>query len=229
MKRKIIVLLIVISPALSAFCQKPNFGFSVSALNDVDWNKPMADFQYTFSNMSLQSDHPLKFGLCFEEKFRTVSPSISVNLIYRNIKYSEHYAPLTNFNHFTMELPLNFTYRKSIQEGSSLIMNIGGGCTYNISTNKFQAGVLRNDTLIYSFNLVNPNKISAFMNGGIGIECSLKKLGSLQFKLEYCYQFSKQLQYEHTDKYFNQITNKYRMNYASLGFVYYFPICKKTD
>jgi hypothetical protein len=232
MRKEILLIVIAIIVSLNSFSQKTNLGFSIHVINDIDWNKPMKDFQYTSPYITLRSQHPIKFGINFEEQFKIISPSLSLNLIYRNIKYSQYYTSSTNINHFTLELPVNVNFRKLIGSETSILFNAGGGMNYIITskeqTNVGATGIFDFDTVFHSFKMINPNKLNAFINAGIGIECSLKKIGTFQCKAEYFYQFSKQLQYQFTDKYFTQLTNKYRLNYGSIGLVYYLPIFNRN-
>lgn len=232
MRKVFLLLAILIIVSLNSFCQKTNLGFSIHVINDIDWNKPMADFQYTSPYITLRSQHPIKFGISFEEQFKIISPSISLNLIYRNIKYSEYYTVMTDINHLTLELPVNVNFRKLIGSETSILFNAGGGLNFITTstekTNVGATGIFGSDTVFHSFMVINPNKLNAFVNVGIGIECSLKKIGTFQCKAEYFYQFSKQLQYQFTDQYFSQLTNKYRLNYGSIGLVYYLPIFKRN-
>lgn len=52
-----------------------------------------------------------------------------------------------------------------------------------------------NDTLVYSLQILKPDKPTAFFNCGIGWECTFKNVGVFQIKVEYVYEFSNYLSY----------------------------------
>jgi hypothetical protein len=227
MKKKLFLLIIVFLPIVNLMSQESNFGISIYAVNDINWNNPI-DNAPAFPPITLYSKMPIKFGVSYETAYKKVSPSIGVNLIYRTIKYTGPNTE-TNLNQYNLEIPLNVNFRKPLSQDLALIFNIGGGINYVLTPNdNLHSGFEISDTLVYNFDIVYQNKLTGFATGGMGMECSFNNFGKIQFKLEYFFQFSKQLQYEYSGPYFSEITDSYRLNYGAIGLVYFFPAVKKS-
>lgn len=228
MKKKIFSLIFAIITVLTVNGQNLKLGISLNYINDFDWDKPLADFLNTEKNFSLKSKIPLKFGICIQKDFKIISPSLQINVIYRNIKYSENHIPISDFNHYSLNVPLNLNFKKNVSDESSFIANIGGGINYILTpSNKTKIGMNSNDSLIYSLHILKPDKPTAFFNCGIGWECTFKNIGVFQIKVEYMYEFSKQIKYMYIDKFSTNSSNNYRINYLSYGLTYLFPINKQ--
>lgn len=229
--------LIAISIALF-FCytqlsaQKTNFGISLNFLNDYNWNKPFQDIQHPslLPNVNIQSRFPVNFGFLFERRYIHLSQSVGINFIQRNLAYSQNYTNFVTFSHQTLEVPLNFTYRKHMGNDASLITNIGGGLSYILTpTNKTQTGLKSNDTIVYEFSLINPNKINGFIDVGIGIENKINDMGILQVKFQYVYHLVTGPKYTVFSSGFIQTTNPFRNNYAMVGLTLYPQFCKTQN
>jgi len=223
MKKKLNILLVAIFIASNLFSQKSEFGFSVSAVSEMDWNIPIESMPYA-PPVTLYSKLPLRFGVNYERVFKTVSPSAGLNLLYRSINYSG-LGGATQFKYYTLELPVNANFRKALSQDVALVFNLGAGANYILSSeDDMKAGLVSYEApLYYLFEILTPNKLGGFATGGMGMECSLKKAGKIQFRMDFTYQFVKQLQYEWTDQNTTIVSEAYRMNYGSLGLVYLFP------
>lgn len=203
--------------------QNTNFAASLNYIADYNWYKPLQDFKHPFllSNINLQSRTPLSFTILIEKTYSHISPSLGINFIQRNLVYSQNYTNLVTFSHQTLELPLILTKRKNIGSEANLLFNVGGGLSYILTpTKNTQIGLKINDTLVYEFSIVNPNKINGFINAGIGIENKIGNAGILQIKIQYVYYTKTILRYYVYNSGFTQTTNPFRNNYASIGLAY---------
>lgn len=212
------------------YAQRTNVGVSLKYMADYNWYKPLQDFQHPLllSNVNIQSRLPLCFTLQIERQFSEISPSFGINFIQRNLVYSQNYTNLVSFSHQTLELPVCLTKRKNIGDDADFLLSAGGGISYILTpTKKTQTGLLNNDTLVYEFSVVNPNKVNGFINAGIGIENKIGNAGSLQIKIQYVYYIMPLLKYTAFNNGFIQTTNPFRNNYASIG-VTYFPSFLKS-
>lgn len=228
MRNKILLLMFSVFMAISLNGQNLKIGVSLNAITDFDWDKPMSAFSMTEKHMSLKSVMPLKLGVCVHRNFKVVSPSLHVNFIYRNLEYTENHTPITNFNHYSLNIPLNLNFRKQVSDESSFIANIGGGINFVLSSSdETKFGVISNDTLVYSFQILKPNKPIAFVNCGIGWELSFENIGAFQIKVEYLHEFSKQIEYKYINRLNTTVSNAYRINYLSYGLTYLLPINKR--
>ena len=223
MKKKFYSLLLVIFIAGNLFSQKSEFGFSVSAVSEMNWNIPLESMPYA-PPVTLYSKLPVRFGVNYERVFKTVSPSAGLNLVYRTINYSDFNVE-TNFKYYALELPVNANFHKVLSQDLAVIFNLGAGVNYILSSeDDMKAGLVSYEApLYYLFEIITPNKLGGFATGGMGMECSLKKAGKIQFRMDFTYQFAKQLQYEWTDQNTTIVSEAYRMNYGSIGLVYLFP------
>lgn len=218
----LVVALICYYNHLSA--QKLDFGISLNYINDYNWNKPLQDFQHPFllPNVNIQSRIPISIGLLFERRYLHLSPSVGINFIQRNLDYSQNYTSFVTLSHQTIEIPINLTKRKSIGNDASLMLNIGSGLSYILTpTNKTQTGLKSNDSLVYEFSIVNPNKINGFINAGIGIENKFGNAGILQIKFQYIYHITAIMNYTVFNSGFIQTTNPFRNNYATIGLTFF--------
>ncbi len=208
--------------------QKVNFGVSINSIMDRNYNTPKGDFQFQPRDINLHSSIPLNIGINLEKTGNKIHPSIGVNLIQRNLVYSENDINMVTFSHQTIELPINFSYKKKISSENSFITNLGGGLSYILTpTNKTGVGLRSNDSLVYEFSILNPKKLNGFINAGFGIENNLGNLGVLQIKFQYIFQIIPMLQYNYSDKYFTQTTNAFRVNYAMVGLTYFPSFCRQ--
>ncbi|HEY9113287.1 MAG TPA: hypothetical protein VIN10_01220 [Bacteroidales bacterium] len=227
MMKKLFILAFAVFSAVTTYSQKSNFGISIYAVNDINWNNPI-DNAPAFPPITLYSKMPIKFGVSYEREYKKVSPSLGINLIYRTIKYTGP-STETNLNQYNLEIPLNVNFRKPLSQDLALIFNLGGGINYVLTSDEnLHTGFEISDTLVYNFDIVYQNKLNGFATAGMGMECSFNHFGKIQFKLEYFFQFSKQLQYEYSGPYFSEITDSYRLNYGAIGLVYIFPHSKKS-
>lgn len=226
MKRFVFLLTIAIITITHVKAQNYKVGVSLeNIVSDFNWNKPLEDFVVTVQPFSLETKMPIKLGVCVQRNFKVISPSVHVNVIYRNIKYAKHYTSITNFNHYSLNVPINLNYRKRVSDESTFVANIGGGINYILTSNdKTNSGMYNDGDLLYSLQILKPDKPSAFVNCGVGWELAFENVGAFQFKVEYTYELSKQAQYQYVERQFTTLSNNHRINYLTYGLTYFLPI-----
>jgi len=224
MKRKGgLLLFFCLAVAINVNGQGFRVGLSLGTINDIDWNRPLADFLSTERFITLNSGFPIKFGIDIQMDNPVLSPSFRPNIVFRNIRYSANHTPITNFNHLSLFVPFHINYKKPLDEKSYFTAHIGGGVNYLLtSADRTRQGMLSNDVLIYSFQITNPQRPGIFMDAGIGFETSIKNLGVFQFRIEYTHNFSRQLRYEYEDRYFRKVSDLHRISFFRFGITYYF-------
>ena len=161
-----------------------NVGVSVNYVSDNDvWSRPLEDLRV--GNSSFNSNPAFKFEVFAQQNLKCFSPSLHFNLIYRSINYSENNLPLTNYDHFTLEIPLKLNFYLPINDCSQLMFNFGGGVQSFLTQKNIYYRMNTTDSTFYNIELNANTKPSMFLTTGIGINNNLKKSGSLQMKIDY--------------------------------------------
>jgi len=228
---KIILLLFC---CIELHAQKIHVGFSIHSMIDYNWSKPIQGVgsQSPFFFPNLRSRVPLSFSFLLEKRNLNISPSIGLSLIQRNLLSTQSFTNLGHYSHQTIQMHMNFTKRKNINNSASLIFSLGGGLSYILTPKDMTIGGtidLLGGGTDEEFKINNLNKMNGFVNSSLGIENRLKNGSILQFKFEYVYYFATAISYSSVS--FNVIreTNPFRVNYASFGLTFFPPFSKKTE
>ncbi|MGI6320343.1 MAG: hypothetical protein ACOXZK_05170 [Bacteroidales bacterium] len=227
MKRNLILLLLPLFLVVKLNAQDFKFRASLDYLVDYDWNKPQSETFATNKKVSLKSRTPVRVGFGAQMDFGTISPSLDLNLIYRRINYQERHVSVSDFNHYSLNIPLNVNLSLPVTDESSFIANLGGGINYVLTpSDKMKSELYTNGVLVEYFKILNPGTISPFVNLGIGWQLSFENVGDFQLKLQYNYELLGHVQYETEMGSFIYNSKKYNLNYFTCGLTYLFPLRK---
>jgi hypothetical protein len=226
MKKKLFIICFAVFLFRGAFGQDLNIGITAAYLIDNDLNKPLKGLIFPIPQPTqVLSVAPISFGLIAEKKYEKISPSVGINLVRRNLRYSEYHTDVATFSHHTLEIPLNLTYRKSISNDAAFLALLGGGAGHSLTPAVVLGGFSLNNTPEYELTFRNKNGFTGFLSVGAGIENKIKNAGNLQVKVQYLLQMEAMANYSVFYSSYTQTTTPFRLNYASLNFIY-FPFKK---